>query len=142
MLSTELKSVLGREVQSRDDILDLANFLERRYQGIFKGDRVLQTLVLLRGSDSVRQMHGVVISRKMGMSVRTLSFALAKHNTSLKTLRDQVLKERCLKLMDSGISGATDLTKALGYCDTAQFYRVFKRWTGCGSKQFKESRSH
>ena len=135
--SKKLAKLLEEETLDKDDLLDLAEFLEQQCLVSLKNDPVTQVQVLLRACKSSREMREKIISSKMKMSERNLMLLLKKQGTSFFDLKDQVLKDRCLCLMQSGVNKASDLAVALGYCDQNYFYRVFKRWMKCSFVQFK-----
>lgn len=66
-------------------------------------------------------------------SSRTVIRRLRDEGTTFQAIRDDVLKQRALTLLDSGSVESTAL--ALGFSDSASFRRSFKRWCGVPPNQ-------
>lgn len=75
----------------------------------------------------------------LGMSARTLSRKLAEDGTTyqkeLDDLREKLAKEYFFRGGDS----VTQVAMMLGYNDTSNFTKAFKRWTGLTPTEFMES---
>jgi len=69
------------------------------------------------------------IARGLGISPRTLRRQLADHDSSFRSLVDEVRKLIAQDLLKTG-AGVADVAYRMGYADTASFIRAFKRWTG------------
>ncbi|MFI4919402.1 MAG: helix-turn-helix domain-containing protein [Legionellales bacterium] len=74
----------------------------------------------------------------LGMSARTLSRKLAEDGTTyqqeLDTLREKLAKEYFFR----GGSSVTQVALMLGYTDSSNFAKAFKRWTGISPTEFME----
>ena len=136
MLHENLKTQLDEHIRTDGDFRELAKFLECRCAQL-TGDPVLQVENMLRLAESARYMRLQTIADKMAISPRSLTLRLHRNGTTFVQLRDKVLKERCLQLMESGTTSATALASTLGYSNPAYFYLIFKRWMGVNFKDYK-----
>ncbi len=72
------------------------------------------------------------------MSSRTLHRQLLKEGTSFKEIVDNVSHHLAQEyLADSSLS-IQEIAYLLGYMDTANFRRAFKRWQGCPPSEYRE----
>lgn len=78
-------------------------------------------------------------SSLLAMSERHLNRKLAEHNVSYKHLSDQVRKNLAEKLIKQGSANQANLALYFGYADESAFAKAFKRWTGMGFREYKES---
>lgn len=65
-----------------------------------------------------------------GVSTRTLKRTLAAHGTSFQVLLDELRRDRAVELLERPDGSVEKVAEALGYADTANFRRAFKRWMG------------
>jgi AraC-like DNA-binding protein len=86
-----------------------------RVRGLLAGERV-PTL-----PDAARELH---------VSPRTLKRKLAEHGTTFSALRDDVLRQRALLLLDSRALSIGEIATRLGYTELPSFTRAFRKWTG------------
>lgn len=74
----------------------------------------------------------------LGMSARTLSRKLAEDGTTyqqvLDTLREKLAKEYFIR----GGRSVTQISLMLGFADSSNFAKAFKRWTGVSPTEFIE----
>jgi AraC-like DNA-binding protein len=66
----------------------------------------------------------------LSMSPRTLKRRLAGEGTEFSALLDEQRKDRAIALLRSPDVALAAVAEALGYSDTANFSRAFRRWTG------------
>ncbi len=64
------------------------------------------------------------------MSPRTLKRQLAATGTTFQAVLDELRRDRALMLLDRAELTLDEVADRLGYSDTANFTRAFKRWTG------------
>ena len=74
---------------------------------------------------------------KLHLSVSTLKRRLAEAGTSFRALREAVLHERALRLLDDRSLSLDTIAGRLGYSDLANFSHAFKRWTGVSPGAFR-----
>jgi AraC-like DNA-binding protein len=74
-----------------------------------------------------------VIAKRLGVSARTLRRQLEKEGASLRTIVDEVRREKADELLAAGTT-AKEIAFALGFSEPSAFSRAYKRWTGHGPK--------
>jgi AraC-like DNA-binding protein len=77
------------------------------------------------------------VADRLHVSARTLKRQLAGHETTYSDVLDGVRRERALQLLSSAEARVEAVAAELGYSDTANFTRAFKRWTGSTPAAFK-----
>ena len=69
-------------------------------------------------------------AKRASMSPRTLKRRLAEQGTTYSEIIDDARRQRALLLLDDRRLTLDAIAAQLGYSDTANFTRAFKRWTG------------
>jgi AraC-like DNA-binding protein len=82
-----------------------------------------------------RVIDGVVptvedVAKRLHVSTRTLKRRLAEHSTTFSDVVDRVRHRDALVLLLDARLPIDEIASRLGYSDTANFTRAFKRWTG------------
>ncbi|EZI23932.1 AraC family transcriptional regulator [Pseudomonas extremaustralis] len=93
--------------------------------------------VLARQIADQEQSKLVTISRKIGLSVRTLQRRLEHCGIDFEALRDETRRHEAFQLLASGKYTATEIAYMVGYSDPAHFTRAFKRWTGSPPSRYR-----
>jgi AraC-like DNA-binding protein len=70
------------------------------------------------------------LARRLAISMRTLARRLGDAGTSYRELVDQTRRQRALLLLARPSLDVSEVARRLGYSDTANFSRAFRRWTG------------
>jgi AraC-like DNA-binding protein len=70
------------------------------------------------------------VARRLHMSVRSLSRALAAEGTSVRELLDALRRERALRLLRDPRNGIAEVAFLCGFSELSAFHRAFRRWTG------------
>ena len=70
------------------------------------------------------------IARRVSMSPRTLKRRLAEQGTTFSELIDDARRQKALALLEDRRLTIDAIAGQLGYSDTANFTRAFRRWTG------------
>jgi AraC-like DNA-binding protein len=70
------------------------------------------------------------LSRRSGMSRRTLQWRLAEANTSFQRLPRQVLRQALDELLARESMSPGEIAFLLGYSEESAFSRAYKSWTG------------
>lgn len=83
---------------------------------------------LLTAGDRPRPLEEV--ARRLRTSARTLKRDLAAHGTTFSAVRDEVLCQRALALLEDPRLSVAEVAARMGYSDAANFTRAFKKWTG------------
>jgi AraC-like DNA-binding protein len=77
------------------------------------------------------------VAGAMCMSPTTLQFKLAQRNTNFHDLLDSIRKELALSYVKQSALSITEITYLLGFSDTSNFTRAFKRWEGVSPSHFR-----
>ena len=97
--------------------------------------RVKQKVVeLLPNGECTRE----IVAKAMNMSPTTLQFKLAKRETTFHDLMDGARKELACSYVQQSALSVTEIAFFLGFNDTSNFARAFKRWTGLSPTDFRE----
>ncbi len=67
---------------------------------------------------------------------RTLRHQLQQHNTSYKQIREEIIKDKALRLMEYKEYSIEMIAELLGYSEPAAFNHAFKRWFGQSPRQY------
>lgn len=70
------------------------------------------------------------VARRLFVSPRTLKRRLAEQGTTFSDVVDDVRRREALLLLDDRRLSVDEIALRLGYSDTANFSRAFRRWTG------------
>ena len=79
----------------------------------------------------------VTVSRKIGLSARTLQRRLEHCGIDFDALRDETRRSEAMQLIASARYSATEIAYMVGYSDPAHFTRAFKRWTGSPPSHYR-----
>jgi len=77
------------------------------------------------------------IARALFISKRTLARRLEKEGTGYRGIRDDVLSELAMRHLRESELTVEAIAALLGYHDTANFRRAFKRWVGTSPSEFR-----
>lgn len=77
------------------------------------------------------------MASQLHMSSRTLIRHLRRHNTSYQALLDEVRKERAHWYLRHTGHPVELIAERLGYLDTSNFSRTFRRWYGTSPKAYR-----
>lgn len=78
-----------------------------------------------------------VVAKAAGMSVRSLQRQLAGEGLTYSRLIEQVRYDQAVKLLKQPDVKLIDIAADLGYTDSANFTRAFKRWTSMSPSKFR-----
>lgn len=108
-----------------------------------KGGRNLvaktRALIAELAEESPSEFTQETAARRLHVSVRTLIRHLKQDGTSFQSLRDDALKDRALQLLRRPGLNIHDIASLLGYSDTANFSRAFKRWFGVSPGAYRKT---
>jgi AraC-like DNA-binding protein len=74
----------------------------------------------------------------LGMSARTLSRRLAEDGTTYQQVLDTLREKLAKEYFSRGGNSITQIALKLGYTDSSNFTKAFKRWTGLSPSNFLE----
>lgn len=77
------------------------------------------------------------VASAMCMSASTLQFKLAHRETNFHELLEAIRKEMALSYVRQASLSITEITFLLGFSDTSNFTRAFKRWEGASPSEFR-----
>jgi len=77
------------------------------------------------------------VARALGLSSSSLHSKLAQRGTNFQTLLDDTRKELACSYLRQATRSVTEITFLLGFTDTSNFTRAFKRWTGVSPTDFR-----
>ena len=98
--------------------------------------RVRQAIVEhLPNGECTREMVAAIVA----MSPTSLQAKLAKRDTSFQDLMDATRMELARTYAQQSAMTVTEMTFLLGFSDTSNFTRAFKRWTGVSPTEFRAS---
>lgn len=78
-----------------------------------------------------------LVSRRVGLSRRTLQRRLSAHGAAFSELLREALQRRAFKLLRTSGQSITEIAALMGYNDTAHFARAFERWTGTSPTRWR-----
>lgn len=82
-------------------------------------------------------------AKHFGVHPRALQRALKEAGSSYSEVIDGQRKISAMETLSSGDMSVTDLATSLGYTDSANFSRTFRRWTGQSPSEYREqNRGH
>ena len=76
-------------------------------------------------------------ARRLGMSSRTLNRQLREHGTSYLQILNEVRKELAIQYLRQSDLSTDEIAERLGYTETTNFRRAFKRWTGKSTSAYR-----
>lgn len=118
---------------------ELDEFIARSPAGLLAAPAVETTVVeqirrmmsqTLRAGIPTRPPSGAEVARRLAISPQTLRRRLAAEGTSLRAMRDEVLRDAAISSLVNGEEPITDLALRLGFSEPSAFTRAFRRWTG------------
>ena len=81
----------------------------------------------------------VSIAKQLHMSPRTLQHKLAQRNTSFHDLVNETRRALACGYMENHALAVTEIAYLLGFSDTSNFSRAFKRWTGHSPSAYRNA---
>ncbi|WP_075111752.1 AraC family transcriptional regulator [Noviherbaspirillum massiliense] len=78
------------------------------------------------------------MAAQLHMSARTLIRKLKQHGSSYQALLDEVRKEQALWYLAHTTYSVESIAERLGYLDTSNFSRTFRRWFGVPPNTFRK----
>lgn len=81
------------------------------------------------------------VAHTLSVSERTLKRRLLEENSRYQALVDEVRLERARELLARTRLNLGQIADALGYADSANFTRAFKRWTGVSPSDYRSRSS-
>ncbi len=79
-----------------------------------------------------------LVAKLAGISTRSLQRQLAQEGTNYSDLLEAMRREKAIALLKNSKLNLTDIAYQLGYANSANFSRAFKRWTNFSPSYFRQ----
>jgi len=131
--------VMDDELHGANPELALQNdeVVIRYLQEMDKSDIVTWVRGLIIKNLSSGTLSKTSIASQLHMSPRNLQFKLAAQGTSYQEILDTTRKELALAYIEQRRLAITEIAYLLGFTDSANFTRAFRRWTGKSPSEFR-----
>lgn len=127
---------MGADAKAYQSALrDCENQLSLQLSGSLS-TRIHQRLLECQGE--YPSLEAIALSEKV--STRTLIRHLQKEGVNYQMLLDQVRKESASWMLISTSMTVEQIAMRLGYLDTSNFSRTFRRWFGINPREFKQTK--
>ncbi len=103
-------------------------------EGLTMTDRVKRFLLAQPGG-SVTEDD---VARSLYVSKRTLARRLKAEGSGYRQIRDAIYAELAAAHLRQGALSVESIAALLGYHDSANFRRAFRRWHGCSPSEFRQ----
>lgn len=81
---------------------------------------------LAEGDSDIRS-----VAAALHLSQRTLAHRLGAESQGFRAIKDAVRRDIALERLATTRQSVSEIAEALGFEDTASFFRAFRRWVGC-----------
>jgi AraC-like DNA-binding protein len=105
-----------------------------RQTGVADFVQQVRYLILLQGGD-FPDMESV--SERLKVTSRTLRNRLGRHGTSFQALLDDARKQLAVNYLQSSRMNVDEVAMLVGFSDSSNFRRAFKKWTGKQPRDFR-----
>ncbi|WP_264000072.1 AraC family transcriptional regulator [Mycobacterium yunnanensis] len=112
------------------------DLLSRRDYGTSVANQVRHMIKPGRGQ-RLPAMDEVAV--RLSMSEQTVRRRLREEGTSLRDIRDQVLRDEAIAALTNGHETIAELADRLGFSEVSAFARAFRRWTGSPPGSYRSS---
>lgn len=97
--------------------------------------------LIQRVNDYLELQQGIIpsmaeVAQALSVPERTLRHQLRQLNTSYKHIREQLIKDKALRLIEYKEYSIEVIAELLGYSEPAAFNHAFKRWFGQSPRQY------
>jgi AraC-like DNA-binding protein len=124
-----LSAPLMRDEKALDEFIarSPAGLLARQDYGTSVSDRVLKLV-----ENGLKGPHPSAddVAARLAISAQTLRRKLAAEGTSVREIREQVLRDAAVTGLVQGEETLAELAERLGFSEPSAFTRAFRRWTG------------
>lgn len=129
-----MHSLTADDFAYRNALRECNHLMEVRQLGGALPERVKHYLF----NHDIRNQSQTQVAKALGLSVRSLIRKLQAENTSFQAILDEVRTElSCWHLQNSNLT-IEQVAENVGYIDTSNFSRVFKRWMQCTPSAFRK----
>ncbi|MCX6399355.1 MAG: AraC family transcriptional regulator ligand-binding domain-containing protein [Propionibacteriales bacterium] len=127
------------------DEADLERFIASSPAGLFTRPGSLDASLVSRVRALVvralggEQPGAEEVASALMISGPTLRRRLAAAGTSIREIRDAVLRDAAVHALVEGDWSIADISHYLGFSEPSAFTRAFRRWTGSAPRQYRET---
>jgi AraC-like DNA-binding protein len=111
-----------------------ADILARRDYGTSVADQIRRMIKFGR-HEQLLTMDDV--AARLAMSPQTVRRKLRGENTSLREIREEVLRDAAIASLAKGDETIAALSERLGFSEPSAFTRAFRRWTGSAPSSYR-----
>ena len=105
-----------------------------------KGDKTIDAQVKrILLADAPGSLNQEAVAQQLCITPRTLIRRLKHENTNYREVQENVLSELAHKYLSEQDMSVEVIAVLLGYSDTANFRRAFKRWTAMTPQQYRNA---
>lgn len=136
------RDILNKKIMSADPISYKAYEQKCEIELMRLSEIDDQPSLIQRVKDYLELQQGVIpsmaeTSKALKIPERTLRHQLCQMQTSYKQIREDVIKQKALKLIEYQEYSIEKIAYLLGYSEPAAFNHAFKRWFGYSPRQYK-----
>lgn len=110
----------------------MSNAIQEQLDQLIKNDAcrsdLVESIVNLLQSKLPEHTNAAGIATELNMSVRTMSRRLAEDGITFQQILDQVRYRKVQKLKNMNSLSMTEIASAVGFADSSNFRRAYKRW--------------
>ena len=81
--------------------------------------------------------NAVTMSRRVHMTISTLTRRLRAEGHSYRSVKDELRRDLAFKFLLSSDKSLPEIASSLGYLDVSSFHRAFQKWTGDSPASFR-----
>jgi len=115
------------------------NYLQMAVTQESMGEELIESVERIIRRDLQQAPSLTSVAAQLCMSDRTLRRRLAENNLTYQSVLDEVRKSRALALLNNSRLSVEEIAFEVGFSDSHNFRRAFKRWTGHGPNQLRAS---
>ena len=97
-----------------------------------------QTRKAIKLMDNLPETSLDIVAARLNLSPRTLNRRLQDEGVGFKTLLDEQRCQRACLLLSNSHFNLDQIAEQLGYSDSSNFRRAFKKWTGSTPSHFRK----
>ncbi len=131
----DLHCLTADEFAYRNAVRECEQLLARRDEGGELSEQIKRHLFQVEADYPTLE----TMAAKLNLSPRTLIRKLKQEHSSYQMLLDEVRKELACWRLHNSKQSIEQIAESLGFADTSNFSRVFRRWLGCTPSAFRKA---
>ncbi len=104
----------------------------------YRHDDIKVRIQQILSANEGRSIDLEAMAEALNMSARTIRRKLSEESTSYRELVNLERKSRALDYLQNSALDFESIAALLGFADTANFRKAFKRWTGQSPREYQE----